>query len=561
MRHGIGAPAAVFVAIVIIVGGSLAILASTSNAPQVPGNNTKTTTITTANSTAETVLRGTGPISTYPALWTDVCGFPVHGNATTDNQLASSFQPGIANFSLSQLYLKIVTSAGFQNLSKGQGWVTISWGSYEAGGPDGYYQYVEGQFLLVSGGQPGGVIQASYNISTGEISYFYEPGLTSSCPAIGVSSEGASLAKGSPSYYQVGEPIEIDYSVSDYREANMNVTSTNSCLGGFVILEGFGTTGPLVYNSSMHSGCEGEPLNLTLQPGQSYNQTRFWNQTTDSGAQVQPGEYEVMGVIGGSAQPAGVVYIGEQVVPVSSTILQQQFYYQGNLDNSVVSVGQHVRVAWVLTNNGQMVYDLETSGCSYYYKVLNLNGSMVFDSAKLPCNQQLEDNSAPPSGGISQVAYWNQTTNSGGQVGPGFYRFEIDLRVWSGGQEFTLASDWDLEISSPTAATPTEVISVASSSICVSSCGVSSPYLYSSVYAKGNLKSLTLYLNGTLVDTMTYNLTCPDLTCQVTFNTPIDNGTFHITPGTYYDVVFIGTFNDGQTSISWANPVNTATQG
>ena len=33
------------------------------------------------------------------------------------------------------------------------------------------------------------------------------------------------------------------------------------------------------------------------------------------------------------------------------------------------------------------------------------------------------------------------------------------------------------------------------------------------------------------------------------------NSTILIVPGVFYDIVFVGTFQDGNTSISWANPI------
>jgi hypothetical protein len=121
-----------------------------------------------------------------------------------------------------------------------------------------------------------------------------------------------------------------------------------------------------------------------------------------------------------------------------------------------------------------------------------------------------------------------------------------------------MTGDSDFRISAPGTASSTNQISVASSSICWANCGNSGPYLYSSVYANGDLKSLQLYLNGTLVGTMNYDLPCCQLTYQVTFNTPIDTNTIPIVPGVSYDILFIGTFQDGSTAISWANPLNHA---
>ncbi len=114
-----------------------------------------------------------GPISTYPASWTDACGVPVHGDVTTNNQIpgqiASGFTPGVANFSLSQVYSKIIHSPSFRMTSVGRGWVTTYWGLQQDSGPGYSYMYVIGEFVLVFANHPAGYVQANYNLQTGEV--------------------------------------------------------------------------------------------------------------------------------------------------------------------------------------------------------------------------------------------------------------------------------------------------------------------------------------------------------------------------------------------------------
>ena len=127
-----------------------------------------------------------GPISTYPASWTDACGVPVHGDLTTNNQIpgqiASGFTPGVANFSLSQVYSKIVHSPSFRMTSVGRGWVTTYWGLQQDSGPGYSYMYVIGEFVLIFANHPAGYVQANYNLQTGEVTVDYSWGLASSCP-------------------------------------------------------------------------------------------------------------------------------------------------------------------------------------------------------------------------------------------------------------------------------------------------------------------------------------------------------------------------------------------
>ena len=551
-----GTVAAIFVVTIIVIGGLLAF--TTTSSQQGPLTSTGAPLI--SSTTPTNGIQESGPISTFPAVWADPCRLPVHGVATTANGISLGTNPGGGNFSLSQLtsiYAKIVNSTAFKSVSEGHGWVTTGWASFEEGGPGGSYLYLAGQFLLLSGNQPYESVQANYNVETGAVTV--ATGIGTSCPAgPALSSSGAELDRGSPGYYATGEPVRIAFQVFDYSVTNMSVTSHTSCLGNFTILQGFGTTGPEVYNSTIHPGCGGTPLNLTLEPGQSYNQTLIWNQTNDSGDQVQPGAYEVMGTYAadnlGYSSPIGVVYVGVPVSDVNSAILNQQFYFQANLGNEYVALGQPVKVVWVLQNTGQQVYDLETSGCSYVYRVYNLTGALVFNSDASPCNPQLSDNPAPPSGGISQTSSWNQTDESGSPVGAGFYHFLIELHVWSGGHEFNFTGKDDLAIQT-TSISSSVGLGLGSPSICASHCIGSSPSVNSQVSFVGNpvlaLKSIGLYLNGTYVGAIDYN-SCCWLTYVITFNMPLASAKIPILQGAVYELVFIATLQDGNTSIGWA---------
>jgi hypothetical protein len=539
--------AAMFVVTIIVIGGLVAFTTLYSQGPP------------TTNRTSSTGGTGeSGPISTFPAVWNDPCRLPVHGNATTANEISLDTNPDGGNFSLSQLtsiYAKIVNSTAFKSVSEGHGWVTTAWASYDLEGPGGSFVYLAGQFLLLSGNRPDESIQASYNVETGAVSV--TTGLGTNCPAgQSLSSSGATLDKGSPGYYATGEPVRITFQVFDYNLTYMSVTS---CLGKFTILRGFGTYGPEVYDSTKHPGCGGTPLSLTLEPGQSYNQTLSWNQTNDSGVQVPPGIYEVMGTNAadnlGYNSPIGVVYVGLPVSNVNSTILHQQFYFQANVGNEYATVGQPIKVVWVLQNSGQQVYDLETSGCSYSFKVYNLTGALIFNSDAGPCNPQLSDYPAPPSGGVSQVSYWNQTDESGGPVGAGYYHFLIGLHIWSGGREFNLTGNDDLAIET-TNVSSSVALEVGYPSICTTNCVGPSPSVHTQLSFVGNplleLKSLELYVNGTYAGTVSYNCGCYWLTYVVTFNMPLASTRVPVAQGAVYELVFVATFQNGNTSIGWA---------
>lgn len=134
-----------------------------------------------------------GPISNWPAAWTDVCsrpfflGFslPAFGDRTTNVQMSAPPGGALPNSSLDLIYAHIVNSNSFKNASAGFGWVTIFWGLQEAGPGDSLSEYVIGQFILISGGRPDpaisfGIIQADYNLGTGSVSI--QTGIGASCP-------------------------------------------------------------------------------------------------------------------------------------------------------------------------------------------------------------------------------------------------------------------------------------------------------------------------------------------------------------------------------------------
>jgi len=134
-----------------------------------------------------------GPISTWPAAWTDFCnrpflgiGLPVLGDKTTNVQMQAPPGGTLPNDSLDQIYAHIVNSTAFKNASAGFGWVTIFWGLQEAGPANSLSEYAIGQFILISGGRPDpaisfGIIQADYDLSTGSVSI--QTGIGASCGA------------------------------------------------------------------------------------------------------------------------------------------------------------------------------------------------------------------------------------------------------------------------------------------------------------------------------------------------------------------------------------------
>lgn len=539
-RQGITLPIAAFTVIVLVIAATVAV----------------SSYLASPSETAK--AEESGPISSYPFSWVTSCRPLPSGNATTEDQLTDAFLPGVANFSLSDIYSTILSSASFRAASTGHGWVTIYWGTQQITGPNESTTYVVAQFVLLNGNQSAGRIQVEYDLASHAVTVEGAPGFSSCPPGPPASATSMDLSNGKPSYYAAGEPIKIIFSIINYRIPSIKVVSRDSCIGNFTILQGFGTTGPVVYNSTLHGGCTGAPINIALGPGQSYNQTLQWNQIYDNGMPVPPGTYEVMGRIATDlenySEPIGVVYLGSPVAFDSSTF-GTKFYFEAHVDQAFYPQGEPIRIVGFIANQGDAIYNVHTTNCAFKYSILNLTNFVVYSyAAHTTCSSVFTTNPIPPSGGISQVFHWNQTNDQGEAVPPGFYRALVSVAVSNGTHSFIKSEAGDFEIgvsSNPHG----HIVSLMSSSLCPTGCG-KFPSLIGGLFANGNLKTLKVYLNGTLIATQHYNLPCCYFSYPISLNLPIENSTVHVMTGWAYDMVLVATFSDGEVSISWATPLN-----
>jgi hypothetical protein len=62
-------------------------------------------------------------------------------------------------------------------------------------------------------------------------------------------------------------------------------------------------------------------------------------------------------------------------------------------------------------------------------------------------------------------------------------------------------------------------------------------------------------VNGTYIGTTKYDLPCCQFTYSISLEGQLSGKLAHAVEGASYDVVAVGTFSDGETSIAWA--VNT----
>jgi hypothetical protein len=165
-----------FVVLVVVSGGIVAYGALTSGGRNI----------------SSTGVEESGPISTFPAAWDNPCGFQVSGNITTTDWNMSSSDFGLGNFSLNEVYARMVDSAAFRNISRGLGWVTISWGGF--GETDGIF--AAAWFAFISAGHPVGYAQVNFNLETRVVTIGpYETALISyGCPWTSNSSSSQSTS-------------------------------------------------------------------------------------------------------------------------------------------------------------------------------------------------------------------------------------------------------------------------------------------------------------------------------------------------------------------------------
>ena len=254
--------------------------------------------------------------------------------------------------------------------------------------------------------------------------------------ALCTSTEGT-LSGGSPAYFPHSRPVVITFNVTDYTLPNLPVNSSYSCLAGFQVRVN-NTEGPVVYDSSEPKSCVGRPLEVVLQPGQSYIETYSWNQTNNDGSQVPDGVYEIMGKLNGSGyvgslnDPLGMVYLGTPLA-VSQQQFASHFIVVTDPEESYPS-GTPVRIVEGLLNNGGTIASIQTTPCSISYEIANQTGYDIYDSMlHQSCVGPAVDSPMAPEEYLTRTVYWNQTDNQGKQVVAGSYFIIVNIHVLSNG--------------------------------------------------------------------------------------------------------------------------------
>jgi hypothetical protein len=273
-RTAIGTTIAVLVALVIVVGGAVGFVLYTS--------------LSGASSTSG--VERSGPISTYPASWTDACGLPVQGNLTTNE----SFIPSSTNITLNQVYSDIINSANFTHVSVGLGWVTTSWSIQEDSGPGYSYEYVIGQFVLLNASHPDGYVQGNYNLETGAVTVIYNQDLVSNCPAIIVSTSSSNSTTASTSQQEStyctisGQPGPIFLRVVSDSNSNQTIAGAQvAATNEPAYCDSSPANSQTTFTFTTNSGTEWYALNSQNDAGYSFVVT-YAGQTYNFTAALRP---------------------------------------------------------------------------------------------------------------------------------------------------------------------------------------------------------------------------------------------------------------------------------
>lgn len=497
-----------------------------------------------------------GPVSSWPASWTNVCNIPgVSGNETTNLSLLANYTPGLGNMSFDQLYSAIIDSSSFQAQTSGKGWVTTNWITMENSGPGYSASFVVTQFLLLSSGRPDGDLTTYYNMANGTVTASYDSPNISSCPAGGgsenqtTSGQSAFLDKPLPAYYASGEPVRITFSMgTDYTIPNYTISALSGCLYGFIIRAG-GPEGDVVYNSTEHSLCPKTPLYTVIHPGQTYSQSFLWNQTYDNGTQVRPGSYEILKThptfLGG--QPLGLVYLGTPV-PISAETFASIFRESLYANQASYNLGDQVKMEVGWTNTAYEIVDAETNMCSLSYQILNMTNVVIYDSASHTSCGSFQENPIAPGGGPSATLIWNQTSDAGKQLGPGLYQAVVTFQIISGGNKMNTTERTVFEIGN-TGTSSLDQLNVQSSSLS------SEGQLWVGLVTTPNITSVHVYADGVSVEVKNYSAPCCAITYQMNLYAQI-NQTIPSDSNGSYEIVLVATFADGGTSATWTTPVN-----
>jgi hypothetical protein len=175
-----------------------------------------------------------GPISSFPNSWVDVCNQSVTGNTTTSVDVDLNISSTLDHINLDQIYAQVISSPSFVQQSAGRGWVVAEWTAGEASGTgiSGELDQVTGLFILTNDGAPDGYIWTYYDLQNQTATTDFASELTSSCPTTGVSSisnPGDLDLQLSIGASVTGQPNAVQLNITEYNDATSqnNISASN----------------------------------------------------------------------------------------------------------------------------------------------------------------------------------------------------------------------------------------------------------------------------------------------------------------------------------------------
>jgi hypothetical protein len=165
----------------------------------------------------------TGPISSFPVSWIEVCNLTATGNTTTSVSLDLNASSIFDHINLNQIYAQVINFPLFVQLSEGHGWVVADWTASQGGGTgiSGEVDQVTGRFILTSNGNPERYVWAYYDLQNETVTFASQSLGLVDCPSqpVAIVSPGdlsLELSIGAP---DVGQPNAVQLNITEYNDA------------------------------------------------------------------------------------------------------------------------------------------------------------------------------------------------------------------------------------------------------------------------------------------------------------------------------------------------------
>jgi hypothetical protein len=222
--------------------------------------------------------------------------------------------------------------------------------------------------------------------------------------------------------YYPGEPVVITFTIVNAGAGTADVRFTGSCMVSYSI---FASNGSTIYDSRSHLACTPALSNFSLDPGDSRDFSFSWDQTSDSGLQVQAiSLYRVQAFLRSLSPFPGPT--AETSIFVSTAADEPNFAFAARTDRAVYDPGNSAEITVTFTNIGREVAKMHFSTpCFDQFLVLNETGEAVYNSTReWGCIQVIWDATFAPGESRSVTYQWNLSTDSGVPL-PGGHEYRV----------------------------------------------------------------------------------------------------------------------------------------